>query len=55
MLKVVKDRHSLTAQPQNAGIADLGFLRSQNIAVSTKRGDRSGQRVEVEDDGDNSL
>jgi hypothetical protein len=47
-LKVAKDRHGLQKQPEDAGIADFGFLRSQN-SVSMERGGRAGKRVEVED------
>ncbi len=36
-LKVVKDRHGLQKQPEDAGIADFGFLGSQNSA-SMERG-----------------
>jgi hypothetical protein len=53
MLKVAKDRHGLTAQPEDAGIADFGFLGSQNSA-STKRGGRADERVEVGDGSSNS-
>jgi hypothetical protein len=52
-LKVVKDRYSLTAQPEDAGIADFGFLGSQNSAF-TEHGGRAGERVEVEDGSNNS-
>ncbi len=54
MLKVAKDRHGLQKQPEDAGIADFGFLGSQNIA-SMEHGGRSGKRVEVEDGSSNSL
>ncbi len=54
MLKVAKDRHSLIAQSEDAGIADFGFLGSQNSAV-TERGDRAGQMVEVEGGRNNLL
>jgi hypothetical protein len=53
-LKVTKDRHGLTLQPQDAGIAYFGFLGSQNSAESIKHGGGSGQRVEVEEDRDDS-
>ena len=29
-LKVASDRHALTVQPKNGGIADFGFLESQS-------------------------
>jgi hypothetical protein len=47
-LKVAKDRHGLQKQPEEAGIADFGFLGSQNSA-SMERGGRAGKRVEVEE------
>ncbi len=49
-LKVAKDRHGLTLQPQDAGIIGLGFQRSQNSDESIKHRGRPGQRVEVEED-----
>jgi hypothetical protein len=52
-LKVVKDRHGLQKQPEDAGIADFGFLRSQNSA-SMESGDRAGKRVEVEEGSSDS-
>jgi hypothetical protein len=52
-LKVAKDRHGLQKQPEDAGIADYGFLGSQNSA-SMERGGRAGKRVEVEDGSSNS-
>ena len=33
-LKVANDRHGLTAQPKNVGIADLGFLEEAEGGVS---------------------
>ena len=50
MLKVAKDRHGLQKQPEEARIADFGFLGSQN-STSMERGGRAGKRVEVEDGG----
>jgi hypothetical protein len=47
-LKVVKDRQGLQKQPEDTGIADFGFLGSQN-STSMKRGGGAGKRVEVED------
>jgi hypothetical protein len=47
-LKVTKDRHGLTVQPEDAGIADFGFLGSKN-STFTECGGRAGKRVEVED------
>ena len=52
-LKVVKDRHGLQKQPEDAGIADFGFLGSQN-STSMERGGRAGERVEVEDGSSDS-
>jgi hypothetical protein len=52
-LKVAKDRHGLTAQPEDAGIANFGFLGSQN-STSMERGGRAGERVEVEDGSSDS-
>ncbi len=52
-LKVVKDRHGLQKQPENARIADFGFLGSQNSA-SMERGGKAGKRVEVEDGSSDS-
>ncbi len=52
-LKVAKDRHGLTAQPEDAGIADFGFLGSQN-STSMECGGRAGERVEVEDGSSDS-
>ena len=43
-LKVAGDRHDLSAQPQNAGNADFGFLGSQNSAGSTEPGGGGGDR-----------
>jgi hypothetical protein len=40
-LKVANDRHGLTAQPTNAGIADFGFLGSQS-SVEVDRGGGGG-------------
>jgi hypothetical protein len=54
MLKVAKDRHCLQKQPEDAGIADFGFLGSQNSA-SMERGGRAGKRVEVKEGSSNSL
>jgi hypothetical protein len=53
-LKVAEDRHGLQKQPEDTGIADFGFLGSQNSA-SMERGGRTGKRVEVEDGSSNSL
>ncbi len=53
-LKGAKDRHGLQKQPEDAGIADFGFLGSQN-SKSMERGGRAGERVEVEDGGSTSL
>ncbi len=53
MLKEAKDKHCLQKQPEDAGIADLGFLGSQNRA-SMERGGRAGERVEVEDGSSDS-
>ncbi len=50
-LKVVKDRHGLQKQPEDAGIADFGFLGN---SASMERGGRAGERVEVEDGSSNS-
>jgi hypothetical protein len=47
-LKVANDRHGLTVQPEDTGIADFVFLGSQDSAV-TERGGRAGQRAEVDD------
>jgi hypothetical protein len=52
-LKVAKDRHGLQKQPEDTGIADFGFLGSQNSA-SMECGGRAGERVEVEDSSSNS-
>jgi hypothetical protein len=52
-LKVAKDRHGLQTQPEDAGIADFGFLGSQNSA-SMERGGRAGKRVEVKDGSSDS-
>jgi hypothetical protein len=52
-LKVAKDRLGLQKQPKDAGIADFGFLGSQNSA-SMECGGRAGKRVEVEDGSSNS-
>ncbi len=41
-LKVVSNRHSLTAQPTNAGITDFGFLESQSSAEADCRGSGGG-------------
>ena len=41
-LKVAIDRHGLTAQPTNAGIADFGFLGSQDSAEADRGGGGSG-------------
>jgi hypothetical protein len=51
-LKVAKDRHGLTAQPEDAEIADFGFLGSQN-STSTEHGGGAGKRVELEDNSSN--
>jgi hypothetical protein len=53
-LKVAKDRHGLQKQPEDMGIADFGFLGSQDSA-SMECGGRAGERVEVEDGSSNSL
>jgi hypothetical protein len=53
-LKVAKDRHGLQKQPEDVGIADFGFLGSQN-STSMEHGGRAGKRVEVEDGSSNSL
>jgi hypothetical protein len=52
-LKVAKDRHGLQKQPEDAGVADFGFLRSQN-SPSMERGGRASERVEVEDGSSDS-
>ncbi len=52
-LKGAKDRHGLQKHPEDAGMADFGFLGSQN-STSMERGGRAGERVEVEDGGSNS-
>ncbi len=52
-LKVEKDRHSLTVQPEDARVADFGFLGSPNSAF-TERGGRAGKRVVVEDGSSSS-
>jgi hypothetical protein len=41
-LKVANDRHGLTAQPKNAGIADFGFLGSQSSAEVDRGGGGGG-------------
>ena len=41
-LKVANDRHGLTAQPTNAGIADFGFLGSQSSAEVDRGGGGDG-------------
>ena len=41
-LKVAIDRHGLTAQPKNAGIADFGFLGSQESSAEANRGGGGG-------------
>jgi hypothetical protein len=40
-LKVASDRHALTVQPKNGGIADFGFLESQS-STEVNRGGGSG-------------
>ncbi len=52
-LKVAKNRHGLQKQPEDAGIADFGFLGSQNSA-SMECGGTAGERVEVEEGSSNS-
>ena len=52
-LKVAGDRHGLTSQPKKGGIADFGFLGSQNSADSGGGGGGRGgcfSRRPVEDD-----
>ncbi len=52
-LKVAKDRQGLQKQPEDAGIADFGFLGSRNSA-SMEHGGRADKRVEVEEGSSNS-
>ena len=51
-LKVAGERHGLTSQPKKGGIADFGFLGSQNSADSGGGGGgfRVNNRASVEDD-----
>ena len=52
-LKVAGERHGLTSQPKKGGIADFGFLGSQNSADSGGGGEGRGggfNRRPVEDD-----
>jgi hypothetical protein len=52
ILKVTK--HGLQKQPEDVGIANFGFLWSQNSA-SMECGGRAGKRVQVEEGSSNSL
>ena len=54
-LKVAGDHHGLTLQPKKGGIADFGFVGSQNSVDSGGGGGRGGgyqvkNRAPVEDD-----
>ena len=44
-LKVAGDRHGLTSQPKKGGIADFGFLGSQDSAASDRGGGRAGYQA----------
>jgi hypothetical protein len=54
-LIVAKDRLGLTLQPQDAGIEDFGILGIQNSVESIECGSGSGQRLEVEEDSNESY
>ena len=48
MVQFAGEKHGLTAQPQNAGIANFSFLGSQNSVGSIEHGGRGGNRSNAE-------